>query len=78
LLQFTKIPTLEEQKELKSAEQSISYLINAYYALLILSFTVKVSVKNIRTSITIDPSFKIDPVIIANGRFSDFAKEVML
>ncbi|MFE3866451.1 S8 family serine peptidase [Flavobacterium sp. LS2P90] len=77
LLQFTKIPTLEEQKELKSKGITlISYLNNnAYYVSIDSKFYSQSQVsKNIRTSITIDPSFKIDPVI-ANEEIPDFAKE---
>lgn len=76
LLQFTKIPTLDEQKELKNQGVTlISYLSNnAYYVAIDSKFYSSNNVsKNIRTSIEIDSKFKIDP-IIASGVIPDYAK----
>mgnify|MGYP003671993064 CR=1 FL=1 len=77
LLQFSKIPTIEEQKELKNQGITlISYLSNnAYYVAIDSKFYSQSTVsKNIRTAITIDSSFKIDPIIV-NGNVPDYAKE---
>lgn len=76
LLQFTKIPTLEEQNELKNQGITlISYLSNnAYYAAVSSKFYSSSTVfKNIRTFITVDSKFKIDPAI-ANDVIPDYAK----
>ena len=77
LLQFTKIPTLEEQNELKRQGITlISYLSNnAYYAAVSSNFYSTTTVfKNIRTFVTVDSNFKID-AIIANEVIPDYAKE---
>ena len=76
LLQFTKIPTLEEQKDLKNQGITlISYLSNnAYYAAVNSKFYNSNKVfKNIRTFIEVDSNFKIDP-IIAGEIVPDYAK----
>lgn len=76
LLQFTKIPTLEEQKDLKNQGITlISYLSNnAYYAAVNSKFYNSNKVfKNIRTFIEVDSNFKIDP-IIAGEVVPDYAK----
>jgi hypothetical protein len=75
LLQFTKIPTLEEQLKLK--EQGIillSYLSsNAYYASVNSNFYSQRKVsENIRTQISVDAKYKLDPAIV-NGAIPDFA-----
>ncbi|PWA07631.1 S8 family serine peptidase [Flavobacterium laiguense] len=76
LLQFTKIPTLAEQKELKNQGITlISYLSNNAYYVSIDSkyYSQKTVSKNIRTSITIDSNFKIDPTIVS-GDIPEYAK----
>jgi hypothetical protein len=40
----------------------------------ILSITVARCLKNIRTSIAVDPSFKVDPIIVS-GDIPDYAKD---
>jgi len=76
LLQFVKIPTLDEQKELNSQGITLlSYVSNnAYYALVDSKYYSQNRIsKNIRTSITIDSNFKIDPIIVS-GNIPDYAK----
>lgn len=76
LLQFKKIPTLDEQKDLKKQGITlISYVPNnAYYASIDPSFFNQSKISNnIRTSISIDSNFKIDPVILS-GDIPDYAK----
>ncbi|WP_281322187.1 S8 family serine peptidase [Flavobacterium aestivum] len=75
LLQFTKIPSLDEQQSLKKQGITLlSYLSNnAYYASVSSQFYARGSVSgNIRTKITIDPKFKLDPAI-AEGAIPDYA-----
>lgn len=75
LLQFTKIPSLEEQQNLKKQGITLlSYLSNnAYYASVNSQFYGRGTVSdNIRTKITIDPKYKLDPVI-AEGSIPDYA-----
>ncbi|KQB41313.1 Peptidase S8/S53 subtilisin kexin sedolisin [Flavobacterium aquidurense] len=70
LLQFTKIPSVEEQEKLKSQGVTLlSYLSgNAYYAAIAPEFYSKSSVSdNIRTTITVDPKYKLDPMIVDNA-----------
>lgn len=77
LLQFTKIPSVAEQEKLKSEGITLlSYLSNnAYYAAIGSEFYNKSSVSdNIRASITIDPKYKLDPLIVDNA-IPDFALE---
>lgn len=77
LLQFTKIPTVEEQQKLKSEGVTLlSYLSNnAYYAKISSEFYNNSNAfTNIRTSITVDPKYKLDPLIIDNA-IPDYAKE---
>jgi hypothetical protein len=66
LLQFTKIPSLDEQQSLKNQGITLlSYLSNnAYYASVNSQVYARGTVSdNIRTKITIDPKYKLDPVI---------------
>lgn len=75
LLQFTKIPSLDEQQELKKQGITLlSYLANnAYYASVNSQFYARGTVSdNIRTKIAIDPKYKLDPVI-AEGAIPDYA-----
>lgn len=75
LLQFTKIPSLEEQQQLKKQGITLlSYLSNnAYYASVNSQFYAKGTASgNIRTKIAIDPKYKLDPVI-AEGAIPDYA-----
>ena len=77
LLQFTKIPSLEEQQKLKAQGITLlSYLSNnAYYASVNSQFYAKGTVSdNIRTKIAIDPKYKLDP-IIAEGAIPDYASD---
>lgn len=77
LLQFTKIPSVEEQKKMQSEGITlISYLSNnAYYAKISSEFySNSTAFANIRTSITVDPQFKLDPLIVDNA-IPDYAKE---
>ncbi|WP_264550827.1 S8 family serine peptidase [Flavobacterium sp. N2038] len=77
LLQFTKILSVEEQEKLKSQGITLlSYLSNnAYYAAINSDFYNKNSVSdNIRTAITIDPKYKLDPMIVDNA-IPDYATE---
>ncbi|HSD07704.1 S8 family serine peptidase [Flavobacterium sp.] len=75
VLQFNKIPSLAEQQKLK--EQGVTLLnylsANAYYAAVNTQFYSRGAVSdNIRTQITVNPSFKLDPVI-AEGTIPDYA-----
>ncbi|MCI9846959.1 S8 family serine peptidase [Flavobacterium pectinovorum] len=77
LLQFAKIPTVEEQQKLKSEGVTLlSYLSNnAYYAKVSSDFYANSAVSdNIRASITVDPKYKLDPMIVDNA-IPDYAKE---
>jgi len=77
LLQFTKIPSVEEQEKLKSQGITLlSYLSNnAYYAAIGSDFYNKSSISdNIRAAITIDPKYKLDPMIVDNA-IPDYATE---
>lgn len=77
LLQFTKIPSVEEQQKLKSQGVTLlSYLSNnAYYVAIAPEFYSKSSVSdNIRAEIAVDPKYKLDP-IIASGTIPDYALE---
>ncbi|WP_163407471.1 S8 family serine peptidase [Flavobacterium ajazii] len=77
LLQFTKIPTVDEQQKMKSAGVTLlSYLSNnAYYAKISSEFyNNSTAFANIRTSITVDPKYKLDPLIVDNV-IPDYAKE---
>lgn len=70
LLQFTKIPSVEEQEKLKSQGVTLlSYLSsNAYYAAIAPEFYSKSTVSdNIRAAITVDPKYKLDPIIVDNA-----------
>lgn len=76
LLQFSKIPTLDEQRELfNQGITLISYLSNyAYYVSIDSKYYNQSTVsKNIRTLITLDSSFKIDPAILT-GEIPDYAE----
>ncbi|WP_264524140.1 S8 family serine peptidase [Flavobacterium sp. N502536] len=77
LVQFTKIPSVEEQQKLKSKGITLlSYLSNnAYYAEITPKFYNKSSVSdNIRAVIAVDPKYKLDPMI-ANNAIPDYALE---
>lgn len=77
LLQFTKIPSVEEQQKLKSQGITlISYLSNnAYYAKISSEFYSKSTVSdNIRAAVTVDSKYKLDP-IIASGIIPEYALE---
>ncbi|WP_291286977.1 S8 family serine peptidase [Flavobacterium sp.] len=77
LLQFTKIPSVEEQQKLKSQGITLlSYLSNnAYYAEIAPEFYNKSSVSdNIRAVIAVDPKFKLDQMIVDNA-IPDYALE---
>ena len=77
LLQFSKIPSVEEQEKLKSQGITLlSYLSNnAYYAAIDSDFYNKSSASdNIRAAITIDPKYKLDPMIVDNA-IPDYAAE---
>lgn len=76
LMQFIKIPTVEEQNDLKNQGITlISYLSNnAYYAAVNSKFYNSNKVfKNIRTFVDVNANFKIDP-IIASEVIPDYAK----
>lgn len=75
VLQFVNIPTLDEQSELNSQGINLlSYLSNnAYYASIDSKYySQNRTSKNIRTSVTIDSNFKIDPIIVS-GNIPDYA-----
>ncbi|OXE98196.1 S8 family serine peptidase [Flavobacterium araucananum] len=77
LLQFTKIPSVDEQQKLKAQGITLlSYLSNnAYYAAISSEFYSKSTVSdNIRASIAIDPKYKLDPMIVDNV-IPDYATE---
>ncbi|WP_428232904.1 S8 family serine peptidase [Flavobacterium sp.] len=77
LLQFTKIPSVEEQQKLKSQGiLLLSYLSgNAYYAAISSEFYSKSTVSdNIRAAITVDPKYKLDPMIV-DSAIPDYAAE---
>ncbi|MEM8521693.1 S8 family serine peptidase [Flavobacterium sp. PL12] len=77
LLQFTKIPTIQEQNELKNQGITlISYLSNnAYYVAVDPKFySSTITSRNIRNFITFDSEYKIDPIIIT-GAIPDYAKD---
>lgn len=77
LLQFTKIPSVDEQQKMKSAGITLlSYLSNnAYYAKISSEFyNNNTAFTNIRTTITVDPKYKLDPLIVDNI-IPDYAKE---
>lgn len=70
LLQFTKIPSVEEQQKLKTQGITLlSYLSNnAYYVEIAPEFYNKSSVSdNIRAVIAVDPKYKLDPMIVDNA-----------
>lgn len=76
LLQFTKIPSADEQQKLKRQGITLlSYLSNnAYYAAISPEFYSKGTVPdNIRTAITIDSKYKLDQEI-TNGVIPDYAQ----
>lgn len=77
LLQFTRIPSIDEQQKLKRQGVTLlSYLSNnAYYASVESGFYSKRNVSgNIRTIIAIDPKYKLDPML-ANNTIPDYALE---
>ncbi|WP_394776863.1 S8 family serine peptidase [Flavobacterium sp.] len=77
LLQFTKIPSVDEQQKLKSQGITLlSYLSNnAYYAAISSNFYSKSTASdNIRATIAIDPHYKLDPMIVDNA-IPDYAAE---
>ncbi|MCG9792683.1 S8 family serine peptidase [Flavobacterium algicola] len=77
LMQFTKIPTLDEQKELKNKGINlISYLSNNAYYVAIDSkyYNQSTFSKNIRTVVAVDSELKIDPVIV-NGAVPEYGME---
>lgn len=77
LLQFKKIPSQDEQQKLKKQGVTLlSYLSgNAYYAAIEPEFYSKGGITdNIRTVITIDPKYKLDPMIVDNV-IPDYALE---
>jgi hypothetical protein len=77
LLQFAKIPSLEEQQSLKKQGITLlNYLSNnAYYASVNSQFYARgTSSDNIRTKIAIDPKYKLDPTI-ALGEIPNYALE---
>ena len=76
LLQFSKIPTVIEQKELENQGITLlNYLSNnAYYVSVNSKFYNSSSVaRNVRSFVEFDPSFKIDQTI-TNGAIPDYAK----
>jgi hypothetical protein len=76
LLQFSKIPTVSEQKELENQGITLlSYLSNnAYYVSVNSKFYNSSSVaRNVRSFVEFDPNFKIDQTI-ASGAIPDYAK----
>lgn len=77
LLQFTKIPSVEEQQKLKRQGVTLlSYVSNnAYYAAIDSDFYTKGSISdNIRTSIIVDPQYKLDQMLV-NNDIPDYALE---
>ena len=77
LLQFAKIPNLEEQSELKNQGITlISYLANNAYYVAIDSkyYNQSMASKNIRAIVSIDSKFKIDQSI-AKGAIPDYAMD---
>ncbi|PAM91479.1 hypothetical protein B4N84_27920 [Flavobacterium sp. IR1] len=77
LLEFTKIPSVAEQQKLKNQGISLlSYLSgNAYYAEISSDFYSKSNtVDNIKAIVSVDPAFKIDPLIVDNA-IPDYASE---
>ncbi|MEO8254866.1 MAG: S8 family serine peptidase, partial [Flavobacterium sp.] len=77
LLQFTKIPSVDEQQKLKSQGITLlSYLSNnAYYAAISSDYYSKSTASdNIRAAIAIDPHYKLDPMIVDNA-IPDYASE---
>ncbi|MEA9415856.1 S8 family serine peptidase [Flavobacterium sp. PL02] len=77
LLQFTKIPSTDEQQKLKRQGITLlSYLSNnAYYAAISPEFYSKGTVPdNIRTVITIDSKYKLDQEI-SKGIIPDYAQQ---
>ncbi|WP_166926451.1 S8 family serine peptidase [Flavobacterium poyangense] len=77
LLQFTKMPSVKEQQKLKEQGVTLlSYLSNnAYYAAVNWDHYNKGAISStIRTVVTIDPKYKIDPMIV-NGAIPDYALE---
>ena len=76
LLQFSKIPTVTEQKELENQGITLlNYLSNnAYYVSVNSKFYNSSSVaRNARSFVEFDPSFKIDQTI-TSGAIPDYAK----
>ncbi|MFH6988012.1 S8 family serine peptidase [Flavobacterium collinsii] len=70
LLQFTKIPSVEEQQKLKTQGITLlSYLSNnAYYVEIAPEFYNKSSVSdNIRAVVAVDPKYKLDQMIVDNA-----------
>jgi hypothetical protein len=79
LLQFSKLPSLEEQNELKvQGITLISYLSNnAYYVALDSKyFNQSTASKNIRAIVSVDSNFKIDPSIKV-GSIPNYAGDSM-
>ena len=77
LLQFTKIPTVEEQQKLQAQGVSLlSYLSNnAYYAVIAPEFYDKSNVSdNIRAIIPVDSKYKLDRMIVDNA-IPDYAAD---
>ena len=77
LLQFTKIPTVEEQQKLQAQGVSLlSYLSNnAYYAAIAPEFYDKSNVSdNIRAIIPVDSKYKLDRMIVDNA-IPDYAAD---
>lgn len=77
LLQFSAIPTVEEQQNLKSQGITLlSYLNNnAYYAKISSSLYGKnVNSPKLRALIDIEPQYKLDPMIV-NNVIPDYAEE---
>ncbi|MBU0941210.1 MAG: S8 family serine peptidase [Bacteroidetes bacterium] len=77
LLQFTKMPSLEEQNELKNQGITlISYLSNNAYYVAIDSkyYNQSTASKNIRAIVPIDAKFKIDPNI-TSGTIPEYAMD---
>ena len=75
LLQFNKMPSLEEQNDLKNQGITlISYLANNAYYVSIDSkyYNQGAASKNIRALVPIESKFKIDPMI-TNGNIPDYA-----
>ncbi|MCD0476576.1 S8 family serine peptidase [Flavobacterium sp. EDS] len=77
LLQFIRIPSIDEQQKLKKQGVTLlSYLSNnAYYATIESDFYSKRNVSdNIRSIIAIDPKYKLD-LMLANNTIPDYALE---